>query len=307
MISEQKMTEHITTKVRVREVPWTKVSLDRILVATDFSPAADRALEYAVSLARHYGSHLYVAHVATLNEYPLISPELAIARAQKCRDEAKAAMAKLLRSGRLFGVSYDAVIEEGALWQSIQELIKKFGVHLVVAGTHGMGSFEKILFGSNAEQMFRQSSVPILAVGPSAPSEPLYEAEFRHILFATDFGQGAEKEAAFALSLAREHRSRLTVLHVSSDAEEARGLRRDFILSELKELVPDTHGEHCLVQFKVAFGKPVVEILRAREEVSADLIVMGAKNRMSLAGHALRTIAFEVVSAAPCPVLTVRS
>jgi nucleotide-binding universal stress UspA family protein len=307
MTPEQRMTEHIATKVRVRAVPWTKVSLDRILVATDFSPAADRALEYAVSLARHYGSHLYVTHVITLNEFPLVAPELSIVRAQKYREEAKAAMAKLLRSGRLFGVSHDVVIEEGALWPSIQELIKKYGVHLVVAGTHGMGSFEKVLLGSNAEQMFRQSNVPILTVGPGAPSEPLYEAEFKHILFATDFGPGAEKEAAFALSLAKEHRSRLTVLHVSSETEEARGLRQDFILSELKELVPDTHGEHCLVQFRVAFGKPVEEILRAREEASADLIVMGAKKRTSLAGRVPRTTAFEVVSAAPCPVLTVRS
>jgi nucleotide-binding universal stress UspA family protein len=75
----------------------------------------------------------------------------------------------------------------------------------------------------------------------------------------------------------------------------------------MRELVPDSHGEHCLVDFRVVFGKPVEEILRVRELTRADLIVMGATRRTSLAGHVPHTTAFEVVSAAPCPVLTVRS
>jgi nucleotide-binding universal stress UspA family protein len=307
MIREQQITENTGTKVVVKAVPGTKVSLDKILLATDFSPASDRALEYALSLARHYGSHLYVTHVITLDGYPLIAPDLAAAREQKYHQEAKDAMAKLVRSGRLIDVSHSIVIEQGTLWPSIQRLIEKHGVNLVIAGTQGMGSVKKVLLGSNTEQMFRQLSVPMLTVGPAAPSEPLYEAEFKHILFATDFGPGAEKEAAFALSLAKEHRSRLTVLHVSTRTEQAVGLERESILRQMRELVPDTHGEYCLVDFRVVFGKPAEEILHVRQDTRANLIVMGAKKRTSLAGHVPHTTAFEVVSCAPCPVFTVRS
>lgn len=204
-------------------------------------------------------------------------------------------------------VSHQFVIEEGTLWHTIQKLIDKYNVNLVVAGTQGIGNVKKVLLGSNAEQMFRQLSVPMLTVGPAVDSEPLFEADFKHILFATDFGPGAEKEAAFALSLAKEHRSRLTVLHVSTKTEQTVGLQRESILRQLKELVPDTHGEHCLIDFRVVFGKPVEEILRVRDLSRANLIIMGAKKRAGLAGHLLHTIAFQVVSAAPCPVLTVRS
>jgi nucleotide-binding universal stress UspA family protein len=307
MIREQQITQNTGTKVVVTGVPERKVSLDRILVATDFSPASDRALEYALSLARHYGSHVYVTHVITLDDYPLIAPELAVAREDKYRREAKHAMAKLVGAGRFLGVSHDILIEEGTLWPAIHNLIERYGVQLVVAGTRGMGSIQKILIGSNAEQMFRQSSVPVLTVGPAVPSDPLYEAEFKHILFATDFGPGAEQEAAFALSLAKEHRSKLTVLHVSTGTEEAKGIYEDYNLRQIRELVPDTHGELCLVDYRVVFGNPLDEILRARQETRADLIVMGAKKRMSLAGHVPHTTAFEVVTMAPCPVLTVRS
>lgn len=307
MIREQQITGDKGTTAVFKGVPACKVSFDRILVATDFSPVSDRALEYALSLARHYGSHLYVTHVIILDDYPLVAPDLAVAREDKSRREAKHAMAKLVALGRLFGVSHDILIEEGTLWPAIHNLIDRYGVQLVVAGTQGMGSVQKVLLGSNAEQMFRQSSIPTLTVGPAVPSEPLYEAEFKHILFVTDFGPGAEKEAAFALSLAKEHRSKLTVLHVLTGTEEAKGIDEDFNLRQMKELVPDTQGEHCLVDFRVVFGKPLEEILRARQETRADLIVMGAKKRMSMAGHVPHTTAFDVVTTAPCPVLTVRS
>jgi nucleotide-binding universal stress UspA family protein len=307
MIREQQISEETGTKVALKAVPETKILLDKILLATDFSPASDRALEYALSLARHYGSHLYVTHIITLDEYPMMAPDLASVREQKYRLEAKDAMAKLARSGRLTNVSHNLVIEEGTLWPAIQRLIEKYGVNLVVAGTKGMGSVQKIFLGSNSEELFRQLSVPMLTVGPVAPSEPEYVSEFEHILFATDFGPGAEEEAAFALSLAQEHRSKLTVMHVTSGTEETVGLQRDSILRQMRELLPDSCGEHFLVDFRVVHGKPVEEILRVRQETQAGLIVMGAKKRKSLAGHVPHTTAFEVVSTAPCPVLTVRS
>ncbi len=307
MINEQQITKTMGTAVAAAAVPEKTASLDKILVATDFSPASERALEYALSLARRYGSHLYVTHIVTPDGYSMIASDFASAREQRHFHVAKEAMAKLARSGCLTNVSHSIVVEEGLLWPAIQRLIKKYGVRLVVAGTRGMGGMQKILLGSNSEQMFRQLSVPMLTVGPAASSEPEYVTEFEHILFATDFGPGAEKEAAFALSLAKEHRSKLTVLHVWTGPQHLVGLQRDSILGQMKDLVPDTHGEHCLVDYRVVCGKAVEEILRVREDTQAGLIVMGAKKRKNLAGHVPQTTAFEVVSSAPCPVLTVRS
>lgn len=47
--------------------PRSRIAPKRILLATDFSPAAEAALPYALNIAGHYGSMLYIAHV--------ISPE----------------------------------------------------------------------------------------------------------------------------------------------------------------------------------------------------------------------------------------
>lgn len=173
----------------------------------------------------------------------MIAADLAVARQAKYRQEAKNGMAKPVPSGRLVNVPHEIAVKEGTLWAAIPRLIEK------------MASVQKVLLGSNAEQMFRQSAVPMLTVGPAAPSEPLYEAAFKHILSATDFGKGAEKEAGFALPL--EHRSRLTVLHVATRTKQMAGLETESILRQRSEPVPDNHLEHCLVDFRVAFGKPV--------------------------------------------------
>jgi len=64
---------------------------------------------------------------------------------------------------------------------------------------------------------------------------------------------------------------------------------------------------HCKVEVRVVFGNPAEQILRIAKETNAELIVMGAKHRRSLAGNVPHTKAYRVVSAAHCPVLTIRS
>jgi nucleotide-binding universal stress UspA family protein len=288
-----------------------KISLARILMATDFSPASDRALEYGISLARRYNSHLYLTHVITLDAYPMVAPELASESEAKQRREAQGHLQEIEKSGRLYGLRRETVIAEGSLWPAIEDLVKKYEIDLVIVGTHGMGTLEKLVIGSNAEQIFRQARIPVLTVGPAAKSEAPYEVEFKNILFATDFGPGAEREAAYAFSLAQEHHARLTLLNVAPHAEDyseqAVGRKRDAVTKHLRELLPAVPEMHCIPEYVMVVGEPVEEILRWAKMKHADLIVMGAKSRKGLAGHIPHTKAQRIIGAATCPVLTVKS
>ena len=282
-----------------------------ILLATDFSPASEQALEYAASLARRYSSTIFLTHVISLDGYPLMAPELAATSLQKLRVEAEEGFRRLLKSGRLMSLPYQTVIQEGNLWPALEESIKKHEINLLVVATHGVGAVRKLLLGSGAEEIFRKAQVPVLTVGPAAGKEPQYELEFKNILFATEFGKNARREAECAFSLAQEHHSRLRLVHVFQHADaygdtvlaiELEGCR-----NQLRDLVPKDTELHCKVDFAVATGEPVKEILRIAEETKADLIVMGAKARASLAGNVPHTKAYRVVTGARCPVLTVRS
>jgi nucleotide-binding universal stress UspA family protein len=307
MINAQAIAKSVEAPVPVNKELFFK----NVLLATDFSPASEQALEYAASLARRYGSTIYLSHIISLDGYPMMSPDLAASSLQKMHTEADEGFRKLLKSGRLMALPYHALIQEGNLWPAIEESIQKYEIDLLVVGTHGIGAVRKLLLGSGAEELFRKAKVPVLTVGPAAEKDPQYELEFKNILLATDFGKSAEREAEYAFSLAQEHHSRLRLLHVFPHPEaygdDILAIEKESCRNQLRELVPRGTELHCKVDFEVAEGDPVERILRIAELINADLIVMGAKARTSLAGNVPHTKAYRVVSGAPCPVLTVRS
>jgi nucleotide-binding universal stress UspA family protein len=307
MINTHEVAESVQTLL-----PTSKETLFKnILLATDFSPASDDALEYAASLARRFASRIYLAHVITLDPIPMMAPEVAVRSLQELRVAAEKSMAEVLQSGRLNAVKNQVVIQDGNLWAVIEGWIQKYEIGLLVVGAHGAGAVRKIVIGSAAEEIFRKAQVPVLTVGPSAEKEPLYELEFKNILLATDFGRSAKREAEYAFSLAQEHRSTLRFLHVFSHPEAHSGdilvLEQKRYKTQLQELVPQTTELHGKLDFEVAVGEPVEQILRIAQETNADLIVMGAKARSSLAGNVPHTKAYRIVCGAHCPVLTVKS
>ena len=167
-----------------------------------------------------------------------------------------------------------------------------------------------MLIGSVAEEIFRRANPSVLSVGPAATGEPRKEVALSHILLATDFGPGAKRAAAYAFSLAQEHNAALTLLHVVETATSYTegSFARQQAINEMrmKEFMPEGAEDWCKPRFRVTFGSAVQDILAVARQCQAELIVMGAKARNSLAGHAPLTIAYNVVTKAACPVLTVR-
>jgi nucleotide-binding universal stress UspA family protein len=286
------------------------ISLSRILVATDFSPVSDRALDYAIAFARRYDAHICLTHIISPDPFQLAEPQLAQATYEKIRQEAQEGIADVLISGKLHGIPHGVLLYEGNVWPTIEKLMKQHDIDFVVAGTHGYGQVRKVLMGSVAEQIFRSAKVPVLTVGPAAKPKGKDEITLKRILFATDFGTGADKAAAYAFSLAQEHNANLTVLHVvdsgAACTEETIRRLREVNIVRMKQHMPADAEDWCTPEFRVTFGPVVEEILTAASESRADLIVMGAKARQSLASHAPLTVAYNVVSKASCPVLTVR-
>jgi nucleotide-binding universal stress UspA family protein len=287
-----------------------RVTLTKILVATDFSEVSNRALDYAIALARRYDARIYLTHVISPDPFQFAEAQLAQHTYQKVCQAAEEAIGDILLSGKLRGIPHQVLTEEGNVWPTLEKMILAQEIDLVVAGTHGLGKVQKILIGSVAEEIFRQATTPVLTVGPAVKGSTQKEIELNHILFATDFGPGAERAAAHAFSLAQEHNAHLTLLHViemsAAHPEEGAARQDSIYVARMKQLMPRGSENWCKPEFRLRFGSAVEEILAVARMDKADLIVMGAKPRKSFAGHVPLTVAYNVVTKATCPVLTVR-
>ncbi len=297
-------------QVSTAKIGVTRISMAKILVATDFSPSAENALAYALKVARTYDSSIYLAHVLTPDAYAFVPPEAATGTHGALRQAAEQRLADILISGCLRETPHEVLLEEGFLWPTLEKFIRKYEIDLVVVGTHRAKKLEKVLLGSRAEEIIRRAPCLVMTVGPRFSGKAERAAAWRSILFATDLEPASERATGYALSLAQEYLSHLTILHVPgrriSSTQSELDDKRKSVRLRLQQLVPAGAALWCDPEFALRFGAPAEEILRLARERNADLIVMGARAGSGLATHNPFATTYQVIREAVCPVLTVK-
>jgi nucleotide-binding universal stress UspA family protein len=288
----------------------TRLALKNVLMATDLSPMSETAVNYAAAIARRYDSKLFVTNVISPAETALIPPEYWGSTEQMIEEAAERQLRAL--GSRLQGVPHELLLERGGISEAISEVIDRFGIDLLVLATHGREGFDRFMMGSTAEDVFRRVACPVLTVGPGVTTRVPGEAEFKEIIFATNFGTESVAAAAYAISLAQEFQARLTLVNIATEQSNSIDPRQVVMdrINRLRELVPTDADLWCQPQCVVEFGKPAEQILNAAKERNADLIVLGAKSAGWPAGaatHVSAATAHTVVSHATCPVMTVRA
>jgi nucleotide-binding universal stress UspA family protein len=286
----------------------TRIAIQNIMVATDFSACADSALKYAVGLANRYRSALYTVNV--LPHTPFV--ESADVDPEKIRRSAESKMAAIAGSELFKGITHTELIREGEVANVLSDLVRQNHIDLIVLGTEGRTGLRKFLLGSVVEVVFRTAECPVLTLGPHASRD--LGGNVWHLMFATDFGPESVEGLPYALSLAEEHRARLTLLHV---AHEARFVGPEGAVPMMTPYEEVASGEQKLrklirnepplwqePEYLVQFGEPAETILRIAAK-DVDLIVLGVKRPALLTKHLGSGVAYRIVCEATCPVLSV--
>src|SRR3974377_1553992 len=106
------MPQAMVSKEKAKTKNTKRVTISKILVTTDFSAVSDRALDYAIALARRYDARIYLAHVISPDPFQFAEPQLAQATYEKVRQAAEEGITDILISGKRRGVPHDALMEE---------------------------------------------------------------------------------------------------------------------------------------------------------------------------------------------------
>ena len=284
-------------------------AITTIVVATDFSAAAKRAMRRAALVARQHDAELHLLHVtAPLDLYPgqELGPTDGSMRDATIHDQFEA-VARWLREH--YGVRVRVAQRIGRAHTQIADYAATVRADLVVVGARGDSSLLRLLLGSTASRLLRVRQGPVLIVR----GEPV--KSYDQVLAAVDFFPYARAVVEWADKLAWDGRLRL--LHVLELPDEhglrARGpgdaairQRRDESRAIAENLMADLRsGLQGEVEIRIETGYPPARILECAGDWHPELIVVGRQGRDGLEEFLLGSVSKDVAQAAYCDVLLV--
>ncbi len=286
-----------------------------ILVATDFSDEAERALAVGADLARRAAAKLTIAHAFNPKPYVrLIEPRAA------SEAEATMAAAAMKHLGTLSAkhcAGMDAVVTATVRCDTpataLTDYAEQNDASLIVVGTRGKGAVMRVLVGSVAERIVRDAHCDVLVVRGDVDDWNL-----DHVVVPTDLSEISSAAAVAAASLRKAYQSKVTLLHVFDDdvpipSADGKGLLRTDeavarLRADLERLRHDVFGDDDGVSCEIAVGEhPADMVCNWCEEHGAKMVLVSTHGRTGLARVLLGSVAEQIIRYAPCPALAIRT
>ena len=143
------------------------LTIRRILVPTDFSDYADRALAHACMLAETFGAELTLLHVVEEPAFPAFyeAASAVYGAPPDMTEEAQTALQELIEEvdvGPACPVSYR--VRSGQAAANIVACAEETDADLIVLASHGLTGIKHLLMGSVAEKVVRRSPCPVFVL-----------------------------------------------------------------------------------------------------------------------------------------------
>jgi nucleotide-binding universal stress UspA family protein len=153
--------------------------INKIMVGVDFSSYSKDILAYAARLAEKFQAELIIVNVINKRDIDTI---LKVAEGQfdrkiekyvektaeeytkRVKEDRTRQMEKLIDEIGYSDINIQKVFRVGVPFQELINAIRDEGADLMVMGQKGRSDLSDVLFGSNAEKVFRRCPIPLLSV-----------------------------------------------------------------------------------------------------------------------------------------------
>lgn len=258
----------------------------RILVGVDLSAPSLAAWQHAERWAEAFGSQVKAVH--SFGPEPLDVPGV-----PRIAGGAQA-LAKDMDSDFRERTGAGLQLEEGDPVVTLLRVARIWKAELLVVGTHGRTGASRLLFGSVAEAVLRESPLPVLAVHDEP--KPL-----KTVLAPVNFTSYAERALAFAGAVAAGFGAKLTAHHIAVGGETFAPSRAR--VEELLGKLPAAVRTATAVRPLVSRGEPAEMI--ARLGAGYDLVALSGHRKGLLRDWLVGSTAQRVLRGARTPLLVV--
>ena len=282
----------------------------RIMVATDFSSHAQRAVARAAALATEHDARLDVVHAIPGPDIlgKLFGSRREAAEAEHAVAERLAAVVAPLTAS---GIDARAKLVKGPPAQAIAEGMGRHAPMALVVGAHGKSSARDVVFGTTAERLVERAMCPILVVKSSA------RKPYQRVLVSVDLGPASAQALAAAEALCPS--ATVLALHVfealfemkllgAKVGEEAvrrhRADSRRRAGQELQAFLGERQRAPGRVKSVLRNGSAPEQIVGAVAQYRCDLVVVG-RNRSLASDLFVGSVSKHVLRRADADVLVV--
>lgn len=275
--------------------------MKKILVPTDFSDQAEKALKVAAQLARKFDSEIYLLHMLEL-PLQLIDPVQGsnthnLPESIFFMKLAHQRFAKLMEKPYLKDLNVKETVLFHQAFDGIKEVSEERKCDLIVMGSHGASGFKEMFIGSNTEKVVRTSSIPVLVIKKDHP-----DFKVEDFVFATDADEANRHTLIKAAEIAKKLSAKLHLLFINTPnnfitSKEAYDMLDRFIegsgVNDLKT--------HVYNDISVEKG-----ILNFARNLDAGLIGISTHGRKGIAHFFNGSVSEDLVNHANRPVVTFR-
>jgi nucleotide-binding universal stress UspA family protein len=158
--------------------------IHKILVGCDFSKYSRNTIAYAAALAAKFQAELFIVNVINKREIDTIlkvaegqfdrNVEQYIEKsakdyAQRVQEDRTRQMDKLIDEIGCGDLKIHKIFRIGVPFQELISAVEDEGADLMVMGQKGRSDLAGVIFGSNAEKVFRRCPIPLLSVRSKKP------------------------------------------------------------------------------------------------------------------------------------------
>jgi nucleotide-binding universal stress UspA family protein len=272
--------------------------IGQILVATDLSARAGRALVRGAVFARRHNGRLHLMHVTPQFSLKGVAESyrpyrIGVEDQTRWVDAARAQLHALAESASTrFGIAVQEYAAVGNVVSEIGSFVRSFSADVLVVGTHGDGFLRDLLLGSTAFALVQRAVCPLLVTKTES------EDPYANVLVGVDFTSTCRHALETALRIAPG--AHVAVLHaVQIPYEGTINIRTgesnapdswwrqavDAARRDLDEFIDESDAEPRVERF-AAYGNAAHARLNRAEVARAGLIVVG--KRSSSSADALR-------------------
>jgi nucleotide-binding universal stress UspA family protein len=287
------------------------IAFQRILFPVDFSGQCRATVPAVKALAKRFGSELELLHIVDLPIAWFGSPEAAawsaLINAEKMREEGRIALDRFIAS-EFSGTPVIAEVDEGEAGQLIVDHAHDEHADLVMMPTRGYGPFRAMLLGSTTAKVLHDARCPVwtgVHTDQAIPAD-----RWKHMLCALDTNPRDLAVLRWAAEFSAQQGLELRLVHAVEGAGPAQTREHDpsmydFLFNVARERMVSMQKE-AGTKFEVCFlgGDPAQVVRQAAAGHEADLIVIGRGVMQKKLGR-LRSSAYSIIRAAPCPVISI--